>query len=266
MTEFDANTMCFLFTGNKSVPSTQLQSVLLETANERPLLHGNILFVGDSIHELFAISLRNLLLQGMKQSCPSRGSEYTCDDQVRVDFIRNDIVSLVTQEKVTINTTDQRYEYPWIHLLNNTQIKYSLLVLNRGAHYDEDNVLLGQLNETLNYVKTNFPYIAIVWRNTPQGDHAWKSHFFSKPLTEPLVLAKNTLYFYDLFEAQNIVIRDWLKHHHHQVLYLDVATSHNLRLDAHFDSIHSCIPGPIDEWSKMLYNAMKYVHTNSLQT
>ena len=254
--------MCFLFTGNKSVASSQLQSVLLQTADERPLLHGNILFVGDSVHEAFVLSFRNLLLQRMKQNCPSKGSEHTCNDQLRVDYVRNDVISLVTEEKITTGATDNRYEYPWIHLLNSS--RYSLLVLNRGAHYDADDVLLTQLNETLHYVKTNHPNIAIVWRNTPQGDHAWKQHYFSKPLVEPIILAKNTLYFYDLFEAQNIVVRNWLKTHYHQVLYLDVATSHNLRLDAHYDSIHSCIPGPVDLWSHLLFNALKYIHINSV--
>ncbi len=263
LADFDSPTMCYILTSNSTYKSSQLNDVLLETDNAPSKLRGGILIVGDSVSELIAPSLRNMFLLGNNQSCPTNGIEYVCHHQIRIDFIRNDWLTLVNETKIVENV-DGRHEYPWIPHLEAHSHEYSLLILNRGAHYRPDDEVLAGLNETLTYVTTRFPHIGILWRNTVQGDHGYKSHFFSKPLKEPLKWGPNTKFYYDLFEGQNEVVKIWLGKHFPQVVYFDVYTSLAMRRDARFDSMHPCVPGPVDTWSKFIYNILKYIYTHAI--
>jgi hypothetical protein len=261
--DFDSPTMCYMLTSNSSYHSHQLDDVLLETDNAPSRMKGHILIVGDSVSELLAPSLRNMFLLGNNQSCPSKTGEVVCHGQVRVDFIRNDWLTVTDKIKIVENE-HERHEFPWVPLLREKGNEYSILILNRGAHYVSDEDLLRDLNETLTYITTNFPHLGILWRNTPQGDHGWKSHFFSPPLKEPLKCSPNTKFYYDLFEGQNEVVKQWLEKYFPQIIYFDVYTSMAMRRDARFDHIHPCVPGPVDTWSKFIYNILKYIYANAL--
>ena len=351
MEEFDPSTMCYLLTGNHSLskhfPSSQLTKLLTEEEEEENSgemleeeillpLTGNILIVGDSVNELLALSLRNMLLRGFNQSCPLNGFQHlVCDDTVKVDFARNDFVSLNPNVKLQTGAC----EYPWMQALhdshynymkhhqnNNNQKKkknlkeksshksnnndgtvnknnssvssssfvkdknindeereetnkrriqsspsqlsqqplefYSLLILNRGAHYTNDTVFFQEVNETLFYVTSQFPEIGIIWRNTPHGDHLWKHHFFAEPLREDPV-PNTSLHEYDLLGPQNLLMREFLEVHYPQVLYIDVFHAEVRRLDARYDAMHGCVPGPIEVWSKFIYNALLYIQNNA---
>jgi hypothetical protein len=264
LVDFDSPTMCYMLTSNSSYHSHQLDDVLLETDNAPSRMKGGILVIGDSISELIVSSLRNQILLGNNETCPKEGAQFGCHGQIKVDFIRNDWLSLIDEPRSVKTPTDERYETPWKKHLEEKSNEYSILILNRGAHYVPDEDLLRDLNETLTYITTNFPHLGILWRNTPQGDHGWKSHFFSPPLKEPLKLEANTKYFYDLFENQNEVVKQWLGKYFPQIIYFDVFTSTAMRRDARYDPMHPCVPGPVDTWSKFVYNILKYIYSNAV--
>lgn len=52
------------------------------------------------------------------------------------------------------------------------------------------------------------------------------------------------------------------------VLHLDVAHSAVLRLDAHHDEIHFCVPGPLRVWVDLLFNAIELAdgHNSATQS
>ncbi len=62
------------------------------------------------------------------------------------------------------------------------------------------------------------------------------------------------------FHAQNQVIREFLLTHYPMVVQIDIKTPTVLRVDSHMDGMHYCIPGPIDTWVKLMYNALQIVH------
>lgn len=149
--------------------------------------------------------------------------------------------------------TSGNTEHKWWHLLALNNI--SLLVLNRGAHYEEDTKLLQDLNATMQFVITNHPHISIVWRNTPFGNRQYDKFVMAPPHQEPPNLPPNAPYHYAYFKHQNQLVRKLIRTHFPTVLILDVFRPTVLRSDSHFDALHLCIPGIMDTWLLLLYNA-----------
>ena len=130
-----------------------------------------------------------------------------------------------------------------------------LIILNAGAHFQEDGVLIPQVRAALAVVVATHPSATVVWRNTPPG-HAGCGNM-TVPLTEP---QRGTLPFHwGEFARQNALIEREFP----SVIYLDVASSTALRGDFHLssfdappsdrDCVHYMQPGPQDEWVRALY-------------
>jgi len=141
----------------------------------------------------------------------------------------------------------------------------SLLFLNTGAHFVEDEKFLENVNTTLTSLHKFAPLnLGVVYRNTPPGHYNcqlsrnhppalnsinWSSNFSSLPAN----------YHWQDFERQNSLGRDLIREHFPQVLFLDVSTSTKQRPDSHVsgtDCLHYCIPGPINEWALMHYTML----------
>ncbi len=153
--------------------------------------------------------------------------------------------------------------YPWITALKTHNI--SILILNRGAHFVDNATLVREVKETLQYVRTNFPHISIIWRNTPPGHSYVYGSFFHAPLTTP----PDNKYFEDTdakfhyadFAGQNALIYELLHVHFPEVVYLDVFTPTVMREDSHIDELHYCSVGPMSTWVQLVYNILLNVHT-----
>ncbi|CAI5500015.1 unnamed protein product [Closterium sp. Naga37s-1] len=137
--------------------------------------------------------------------------------------------------------------------------KYDILVMNRGAHYAGDDVFVPELRETILALRTHFPDALIVYRNTPPG-HANCTQYW-EPISKRQ--APETLpYNWGDFVRQNEMAREIVEAA--GAVYLDVDTMTALRADGHVgknrrykvDCLHYCLPGPIDLWTKMLYNVL----------
>ena len=60
---------------------------------------------------------------------------------------------------------------------------------------------------------------------------------------------------------QNALVDALLQAHHPHVLRLDAATPSALRIDAHGDATHPCVPGSADTWLMLLYSALLRLHS-----
>ncbi|KAJ1378969.1 hypothetical protein B484DRAFT_412506 [Ochromonadaceae sp. CCMP2298] len=56
-----------------------------------------------------------------------------------------------------------------------------------------------------------------------------------------------------------LVVRDFLREHYAQVLFMNVYPSTVLRADRHADEngLHYCLPGPVDNWNVFHYNILR---------
>mmetsp|Transcript_6844 Transcript_6844/g.15201 ORF Transcript_6844/g.15201 Transcript_6844/m.15201 type:complete len:117 (+) Transcript_6844:122-472(+) len=64
---------------------------------------------------------------------------------------------------------------------------------------------------------------------------------------------------YGHFKRQNSLVRELIRRHYPSVLYLDVFDPSVLRADSRYDPIHPCVPGFMDTWLELLYNAFSLI-------
>jgi hypothetical protein len=166
---------------------------------------------------------------------------------LRVRNYRNDYLSLSTKN-VDIK------ERTWIKELKYHNI--SLLILNKGAHFEENSIFIAKLKETMDYLQKNHSTMSIVWRNTPHGHLNFAEKFNEPPLSTPPLLSELDQYNYSHFEEQNRLAQEFISNRYPSVLIMDVFTMTALRADSHRDPLHYCIPGPIDSWVLLFYNLL----------
>lgn len=221
------------------------------------ILNGrNVLMLGDSIMHGSWLSWGNQILHGLNHSCLPYEKLVPCRN-MSLMFVRNDRLSLVVNE--TVDNVGKHTECPWANLIENYNI--TLIVMNRGAHYENDTKTLHDINVTMSFLQSRHPDLFIVWRNTIIGHTMWKQYggLSDKPLKEPPVLLPHlTPYNWDKFKGQNAAIRNFFEDHYPgKVLFLDAYTPTILRADNHVDQLHYCIPGVMDNWIRLLYNALR---------
>jgi hypothetical protein len=185
---------------------------------------GNIMIVGDSMNEFFGISVRNLFARNNPSLTCDPACEKDCrehsqrnklpcggNNEVNIELfnIRNDHLSLTTVK--VENSELNVHQMPWFPLLGKYNI--SLLILNRGAHFSESDVLFSELNTTFRALQVQFPNISIIWRNTPYG-HDYRRHVGAAPLKEPLHSTDHNFHrmphHYPQFDEQNQLIRKYV--------------------------------------------------------
>ena len=147
---------------------------------------GDIVIVGDSVNKQLHTSLKEAFLLSSKSQCTSMTDTdvFSCpsnNSSVKVAFYRNDLLSLITANE---SFTKHAYEHIWISKLATSN---SLLILNRGAHFENDTKLVMDINNTFSFLRRHYPNVSIIWRNTPPGVN-FKSWVFSGPLqSAPIV-------------------------------------------------------------------------------
>lgn len=145
-------------------------------------MKGNVLVVGDSINHLLQWSLINNLLKNRSDphvvfdssECRTCPSFQVCGDVVekgfKIGFVRNDRISPITN--ISNDMFKNFLEWPWIHLLQEWDVH--LLILNRGAHYEPDEIYADSLRRTFSLLHALHPDLPVVFRNTPPGIHFFK--------------------------------------------------------------------------------------------
>ena len=241
--------------------------------------YGNIMIVGDSMSMKFSHHLNNLMFAGHHQNMTYKKCGHgftnpvimpcsesaldttpghdTAEKLVLVYTKRNDYLTLTWRTNIDGEEHQNDKEVEWAKTLETANI--SLLVLNRGAHYVEDAVLISELNTTLSYLQSNHPEVSILWRTTPYGHLDFAGHEISPPLSFPLRPDQLQKYNYDSFERQNQLVVSLLQEHYPEVLVLDVFPSTVLRQDSHVDPLHYCTPSHLNNWVIMFYNILRLV-------
>jgi hypothetical protein len=217
----DFDVLKYYWEVNTTAPDGQMLENHLVPFNARRMCDmfddGDVLFIGDSISGYMFDSWRNQFLVGLDHyECPAsdKGRPYDefspqpqvyesgCPGQNIFVTCREDYFNLPVWNGTLPSNHTLYAHFPWVHVLNRRNIK--LLILNRGAHYVEDNDFLFQLNNTLAYLTEMHPEVSIVWRNTYFGVYNNGKTAFAKPLHEvPLTGEK---YYYNQFEHQNSLV------------------------------------------------------------
>ena len=202
-----------------------------------------------------------------------------CDGEASLRYVRNDYLTLrppfTPEEQAEWDATsrlpwDRTHYLPWLHLVTNN----TLLVLNRGAHWIATPQTILELGKTLSGVRERAPGAGVVFRNTPRGHDlsSVRNPAEDGKLILPLARHQNlsripSEYHYDDFPLQNGLEAELVANFSGSgipvvsrpqtaVLFLDVATSTELRADHHFDPLHYCVPGPVDNWAFLLQTAL----------
>ena len=120
------------------------------------------------------------------------------------------------------------------HAIMSADIFGALLhVMNRGAHYEADNITIPTINATLHYIRNQFPSISIVRRNTIPGTLDPTNFLYDIPLKTPDPISN--LYHWNEILLQKNIIRAFLEKFFPEVLYLDIGTMGRLQRNAHID-------------------------------
>jgi hypothetical protein len=193
--------------------------------------------------------------------------------QIPCEGYKNFSIFFVRNYNLTTNT-NVMWEYnvshemmlnqprPWAGQLQKTNV--SFLLMNRGAHFQPDDDVIRDLDNAFMYVKKNHPNIKVFYRSTPHGHDNCDHYKAMAPGTwhkksDTAKLAKMPFHWSD-FERQNEMAFDLIRTKHPHVGFLDFANATNLRSDSHIgngDCLHYCLPGPIDNWTKMLIASIK---------
>ncbi|CAI5973530.1 unnamed protein product [Closterium sp. NIES-65] len=149
---------------------------------------------------------------------------------------------------------------PWSQ--HGALVDSDVLLINRGAHFTDDEAYVRDVRRALRFVRRNFPDKLIIYRNTPPG------HFNCTENLGPLAerQPKEILPFnWGGFMRQNELARKLVE----EVggIYMDVEGVMALRPDGHTswfeetprDCLHYCTPGPMDFYAQFVYNIL--LHT-----
>ena len=143
----------------------------------------------------------------------------------------------------------------WLELIETHNV--SLFFLNTGAHYQSDESLILNINNSMHllFQQNTHPVgvgLGVIYRNTFHGHDHCDRFISSSPLSrgahyhlmdEQLINHPN--YGWQHFDRQNQMVREFLRVHYPQVVYVDIATSTNLRIDSHVsreDCYLYCLP------------------------
>lgn len=237
----------------------------------------SIMILGDSISDEFFFSLGSALIQS-KGKCMDSGemhvgyvgvggtipyqqfhtNKFGCSSTV-VTYLRHDYFVMSEEGDTYPHMTAQDrvfYGAGWPHIVE--KLGTDLLIVNRGAHFVEDDVVIKEVDETLTALTKKFgDKLSIIFRSSVPGHADYNERRYEPPLKHKPVM-KADGYNWHRFEKQNELIRALLHEKHEHVLFLDIFPATVLRPDGHTteDALHYCIPGPIDQWVVFFYNVL----------
>lgn len=148
-------------------------------------------------------------------------------------------------------------------------VRPGVILVNKGAHYDPDAVLLKEARAALAFITQAFPNATVVWRNTVPG-HVNCSRI-AAPLSALQDLAGSgaSAFHWADFAHQNELMREVIAREFPSVIYMDVYSAGVLRGDFHMsfyksppddsDCLHYRpeVPSPLDHWAEVLYNVLR---------
>ncbi|GJP54526.1 hypothetical protein CLOM_g13606 [Closterium sp. NIES-68] len=168
-------------------------------------------------------------------------------------FIRNDLLNTSDDHLIEI---PRCINTPWMRTLKKEKHNVSVLLLNRGAHYEENGLFIPELNATLHEVREAAPNTLVIYRSTAVG-HPNCTRAIVNPYNEPPD-ASSFPYHWGDFHEQNVISKRLVR----EIggIFMDVERMTALRPDGHMrpptDCLHYCLPGPLDTWVRMFYHML----------
>lgn len=260
------------------------------------LRNKKILVVGDSMSEQFTATLVSALFhnnqslseknKAINPECQvlvnGRHNEAPCDDPSRRCYYSNNVTShnividTIRNEHLKVEDTNSltKIGARWHAQLG--KLNPNLLILNRGAHYVEDDILLRDLRKTFSFLR-QFPHVSTIFRSATIGH----SDFAEKRLSEPLRSASDAdvserggiynntkiLFNWDKFRHQMSLVKSLIDSSFPEIIFIDVYASTARRADLHAveDGLHYCIPGPIDNWVRLLHTTLQVLEHRGVE-
>jgi hypothetical protein len=142
------------------------------------------------------------------------------------------------------------HEFPWFQEAS----RYDILILNRGAHYEDDSKYLYALSQ-LWILFVNSPKL-IFFRSTPHGHVGCENHETPGEMTNRTDMP----WHWAQFEGQNALARPVVEGQ--GMVFLDFAALSKDRRDQHrgaWDCLHYCAPGPVDFWLSLFNTALAWL-------
>jgi len=224
-----------------------------------------IMIVGDSLSLHFYFTIL-LMTTGDTSYNHIICNEYT---KVTVLFVRNDylhIESVTPKDDWGTNVAEDRFDAWESYLSDNV----SLLILNRGLHYREDDLVLRHMNTLFTYLLNKYPDLLIMFRSSTAGHIDCSKTFESVPMLEYQNWNSTT---YEEFEKlvptyhwkdiyiQNQLIENLLVEKFPTIYYMNVERLTRLRQDHHTgfrgDCAHYCFYSVVDDWVIFLVNTVE---------
>ncbi|KAI8367113.1 GDSL/SGNH-like acyl-esterase family found in Pmr5 and Cas1p-domain-containing protein [Blakeslea trispora] len=254
-----------------------------------------ILLVGDSITQLMFESMWCLLGQDLKaQNSDTKLSggdtamwvsqlvhrERTeAQPNVTVGYIRSDYLVKLDDFSLIKPNEGEGYQigvgnnFPWVHALP----RFKYIMINTGPHWHPDlkwgphkdraellKAFKTAMNKLLTYLKQHVREDQRVWvRGSPYG-HAKCSQYTSPSLVPVKPTGQPGEYEWDMLEKFDLAWKDLIEQENDSRFQFFNVSLSNARGDAHsmpdHDCLHTCLPGPVDDWNKLLYHEItRYV-------
>lgn len=224
-----------------------------------------IMIVGDSLNLHFYFTM--LLMTTGDTSY----NNIVCDEYTKITvlFIRNDYLHI---ESVTPKDENDNYAVgdalPWESYILSHNV--SQLLLNRGMHYRNDDLVLRHMSTLFTYLESKYPELVIMFRSSTAGHIDCVNNFESPPMLE--YQDWNSIV-YDDFDkrapnyhwkdiyVQNQLIKNLLIEKFPKIYYMDVERLTRLRQDHHTglagDCAHYCFYSVVDDWVIFFTNTVE---------
>ena len=243
----------------------------------------NLLVLGDSINEVFTVSLVGALsVYGKKPAhdlvqastvpecvnlepgiCDATNPNFCAHYKIKDESVCANGTSLnvifLRHYYLHISSRLDKAEYtPWSRMQG--LLKWAnVIVINRGAHLTRDEDYKAGIRAALRFIRIVVPSTLLIVRGTPHG-HLNCSNY-KAPISQPLEQGslpwgwKHFAYHSALAEEEAVGVG---------AVYLDVLPMSSLRPDGYrevnrlnaTDCLHYCVPGPVDGWAQLLLNVL----------
>ncbi|KAI8329881.1 PC-esterase [Choanephora cucurbitarum] len=254
-----------------------------------------ILLVGDSITQLMFESMWCLLgqdLMAQNSNTQLSGGDTNMwvsqlvhrertetQPNVTVGYIRSDYLVKLDDFSLIKPNEGEGYQigvgsnFPWVHALP----RFKYIMINTGPHWHPDlkwgpnkdrkellKAFRLAMQKVLNYLKQHVREDQRVWvRGSPYG-HAQCSQYTSPSLEPVKPTGQPGEYEWDMLEKFDLVWKDLIERENDPRFHFFNVSLSNSRGDAHsmpdHDCLHTCLPGPVDDWNKLLYHEItRYV-------
>ena len=135
-----------------------------------------------------------------------------------------------------------------------------VLVVNRGAWYQPDNIVKQEMADFLDFLSEDLPHATLIFRSSNMAH--LNCNLYSVPqhegesLFDPVDEPNHPEWHWKDFPSQSQRIVKPLLNNVPSAFFLDIFPSVQRRPDQHTsasDCLHYCVPGPIDLWVQFVY-------------